>query len=183
MKRQLTIVLMLAVLGMMLMVPGRGEAGVLMGRGAALQRAFADDEQRSLNLFLTEAEMQRVEVLCGMRPESALYTFYVGQHGNKVSGYASIEAAVIRTQPATVLVVLEPDAQLRLVEVLAFFEPQEYLPSRRWLDQFGGKALGPALRVDGDIHGISGATLSAQSLTRQARKTAAILKVYLERTK
>jgi len=182
MKQLLTILCLCAFLaGAMAVAPA--DAGVLRGRDEALKLAFASDEHRSLNLFLTEAELQRVEALCGVRPESALYTFYVSSNSGTVSGYASIEAAVVRTQPATVLVVLEPDARLRLVEVLAFFEPQEYLPSRRWLDQFGGKTLGPDLRVDGDIHGISGATLSAQSLTRQARKTAAILKVYLERAK
>lgn len=159
-------------------------AGAKMSRDEALRLAFADAATvETLSLFLTEKELDRVEVLSGLRPDSALYSLYVGRAQGEVTGYAAIEAVTVRTHPATVLVVLEPQGRLQFVEVLAFFEPEEYLPSRRWLDQFGGKSLGPELRVDGDIHGISGATLSAQSLTRQARKAAVILKVYLERSK
>jgi len=157
-------------------------AGTYMTRSEALALAFGEGvEIGTVQLFMTEAELAEVAGESGIRPDSALYTFYVGKDGNRVIGYAAIEAATVRTHPETVLVALHPDGRVRFVEILAFFEPEEYLPSRRWLKQFRERSISGRLRIGGDIQGITGATLSAQSVTRQVRKTAAILKTYLAR--
>jgi hypothetical protein len=157
-------------------------AGAYMTKAEALALAFGETVQvETTSLYLTEAELDEVARQSGVRPDSALYTLYVGKAGKTVVGYAAIEAATVRTHPETVLVVLEPNGQVRFVEILAFFEPEEYLPSKRWLDQFKARRLTNSLKVGADIQGISGATLSAQSVTRQVRKTAAILNMYLKR--
>jgi len=174
--------LLLLVMSCTLLPVAPASAGTRMNKTEALQLAFVEGAQvETLSLFLTDRELDRVEALCGQRPDSALYSFYAGRVHGAVSGYAAIEAVTVRTHPATVLVVLEPQGRVRFIEVLAFFEPEEYLPSRRWLDQFNQQPLSTQLRVGGAIQGISGATLSAQALTRQARKVAALLQVYLER--
>jgi Na+-translocating ferredoxin:NAD+ oxidoreductase RnfG subunit len=158
-------------------------AGAYMTKTEALILAFGESAQvETANLFLTETELDEITKRSGVRPDSALYTLYVGKAENSVVGYAAIEAATVRTHPETVLVVLDPKGQVRFVEILAFFEPEEYLPSKRWLDQFKGRRLSSTLKVSAEIQGITGATLSAQAVTRQVRKTAAILNKYLERS-
>ena len=149
--------------------------GALMTKDAAFTLAFPNaDRIETINLFLTEAEMEQVKTRSGVLLDSPLYTFYVGKKGDESLGYAAIEAATVRTLPETVMVVLNPDGTVRFTEILAFFEPSEYMPAKRWLDQFKGVELSSALRVGGEINGISGATLSAQAMTRQVRKTAAL---------
>ncbi len=154
--------------------------GALMSKDAALKLAFPSaDTVETTNLFLTEAEMEQVKKRSGVALKSALYTFYVGKKGEEVIGYAAIEAATVRTLPETVMVVLNTDGTVQFTEILAFFEPQEYMPSQRWLAQFKGVFLSPTLRVGGEINGMSGATLSAQAITRQVRKTAALCAILL----
>ncbi len=154
--------------------------GALMSKDAALTLAFPDaDRVETTNLFLTEVQMAQVTVRSGVVLESPLYTFYVGKKGAETVGYAAIEAATVRTLPETVMVVLNPDGTVRFTEILAFFEPEEYMPAKRWLDQFKGVQLSSSLRVGGEINGISGATLSAQAITRQVRKTAALCAILL----
>jgi hypothetical protein len=156
-------------------------ARVYMQKEEALKQAFpAADNIDAVNLYLSEKEIEQVYHASGVRPDSALYTFYVGSKNGSVTGYAAIEAATVRTLPETVIVVLEPDGSIRYAEILAFFEPAEYKPSERWMDQFPGVVLSRNLRVGGEIHGISGATLSAHAITRQVRKSAAMLKIYLK---
>ena len=118
--------------------------------------------------------MAQVKRRSGVILDSAIYKFYVGKKNGEITGYAAIEAATVRTLPETVMVVLNADGTVRLAEILAFFEPSEYMPSKRWLNQFLGANLSPSLRIGGDIQGISGATLSAQAIARQVRKTAAL---------
>lgn len=175
MKYLLTILLAL-VLGL----PGLSWGGALMSKADALKLAFpAADRIETANLFLTETQLAQVKQRSGVTPDSSLYTFYVGKKGQEITGYAAIEAATVRTLPETVMVVLNPDGTVRFTEILAFFEPPEYMPSKRWMDQFRKVLLSPALRVGGEIHAISGATLSAQAITRQVRKTAALCEILL----
>lgn len=162
---------------------GVAHGKVYQSREQALQKAFPEAESiETVNLYLSEEDVDRVVRLSGVEPESALYSFYVGKKGGTITGYAAIEAGTVRTLPETVIVVLNTDGSVRYVEVLAFFEPEEYKPSERWLAQFPGKRLSPQLRIGGQIQGISGATLSAQAITRQVRKSAALLRLHLEKT-
>lgn len=152
-----------------------------MSKDDALKKAFPDaDRVETVNLFLTDAQLEQVKKRSGVTPDSAIYTFYVGKKGELTTGYAAIEAATVRTLPETVMVVLNPDGSVRFTEILAFFEPSEYMPSKRWLDQFKKIKLSPDLRVGGDIHSITGATLSAEAIARQVRKTAALCEILLE---
>jgi hypothetical protein len=163
-------------------IPSFGQAGVYHSREEALKMAFPNqNDVNTVSLFLTPEQLTTVEKTSGIHLESPIQTFYVGHAGDRITGYAAIEAATVRTLPATVLVVLNPDGQVRFAEILAFFEPEEYRPSRRWLDQFSGQSLSPQLRIGGDIQGITGATLSAQALSRQIRKTVALGQILINK--
>lgn len=171
--RPLELFLSLALLLTAAVSIARGE--VSLSREQALRLAFPEAETiETVRLYLTEEEMAQVARASGARLDSPLHTFYVGKTGGKATGYAAIEAATVRTMPETVMVVLDPDGTVRFVEILAFFEPEEYKPSRRWLNQFPGRKLSPEMRVGGEIQGITGATLSAQAILRQVRRTAAL---------
>lgn len=156
--------------------------GVHRSKEEALARAFPDAERvETVNLYLSPAEVERVEGETGVRLDSAIATFYVGRRGEAVTGYAAIEAGTVRTLPETVLVALDPAGAVRYVEILAFFEPSEYQPAERWLAQFAGRTLSTRLRIGDEIQGITGATLSAQAIARQVRKSAALCRRLLER--
>jgi Na+-translocating ferredoxin:NAD+ oxidoreductase RnfG subunit len=164
-----------------LVLTGIAWSGAYMTRSQALDLAFpAADRVETVNLYLDQEQVGEVERLTGSMLKSPIYTFYQGWAGDQVVGYATIEAATVRTHPETVMVVLTPQGQVRFVEVLAFFEPEEYLPSKRWLAQFVGQELSGNLRVGGEIQGITGATLSAQAITRQVRKVTALLGLLLK---
>jgi len=160
--------------------PGNGEAGVLMTRGEALELAFPEAERiETRTLYLSAAQQAKVARTAGSAVDS-LATFYVGHRGKEITGYAVIEATTIRTHPATVLIQIDPQGRVRRIDILAFFEPEEYRPAPRWLEQFRGRRLAPGLRIGDDIQGITGATLSAQAVTRLARKTLALWSILTE---
>lgn len=150
-------------------------AATHMNKEQALELAFpAADQIETLNLFLTPEQLAQVGRTTGVQAESSLYTFYVGKRNGEVLGYAAIESSRVRTLPQTMLVVIATDGTVMRAEILAFFEPPEYQPSLRWLQQFFGVTLTPDLRIGGQIQGLTGATLSAQSVARQVRKTLAM---------
>ncbi len=98
-----------------------------------------------------------------------------------ITGYAYFETHNVRTVPETLLVVLDPAGKVASVLMLAFYEPPEFEPSRRWLDQFRGRELNPDLRIRRGVHGIAGASLSASAVTRGVRRVLALHRVLLEK--
>lgn len=140
----------------------------------AIKRLFSGSEVEKKNLYLTEEDKARIESLAKLKLDSRLFVYYVGMRDGKVTGYAAVASNIVRTKQAVTMVVLNPDKTLRSVEVLAFYEPEEYLPRAAWFRQFAGQALSDRLRPGRDIHTVTGATLSVNSFTGEARKVLAV---------
>jgi len=159
--------------------PG-ASAGVFMTQADALAWAFPDADHVDRKSFaLSDEQLAKVEALAQSKLDSRLVTLYTGLRGGQVLGYAVIDLHTVRTQTGAFLVVIGPDGKLVRLRVIAFHEPQEYLPPERWLAQFEGKQAGDPLRVDHEVHGIAGATLSSQAVTGAVRRSLALQAVLL----
>ncbi|MGH7963768.1 MAG: FMN-binding protein [Candidatus Binatia bacterium] len=159
----------------------RAEAKAFYSKPEALALAFPDaDTVENHTFFLTDEQVKQIEALAQTTVDSKLVTIYTGRKGEQVLGYALIDTHIVRTLPETFLIVLAPDGTVRKLHVLAFYEPQEYLPSARWLRQFEQKTLNLDLRLQRDIHGIAGATLSARAVTSGVRKALALFQVLIQ---
>ncbi len=143
----------------------------------ALKRAFPSAEIGKMSVFLTPEELNKAEELSGTRPDSKLFSYYVANEDGRAAGYAIIGSHIVRTKPEAYMAVLNPDRTIRYIEILAFYEPEEYLPPKRWLAQFTGKRLGEGLWVNRDIQAITGATITTYSLTREVRKALALFEM------
>jgi len=172
-----------AVLGLVLGTLAAREAGatVFLAKDEALAQAFPGAERVEDRVFiLTDEQKTAVEKLAQAPLESQLWTIHVGWKAGEVQGYAVIDSHVVRTLPESVMVVLEPDGTLRRVEILAFHEPPEYLPTSRWVEQFKGRALTDDLKLGAGIQGITGATLSATAMTASVRRALALFTVLVK---
>jgi hypothetical protein len=147
-------------------------AGVLHSKDEAFALAFPESTVvEPVTAFLTDAQVAAVRHRTGVAMESQLFTYYVGRKGTDVLGYAVIETHIVRTLPETFLVLLTPGGTIDRVILLAFYEPPEYLPPQRWLEQFAGRDLERSgWRLGRDLHGISGATLTARAVPQALRK-------------
>jgi hypothetical protein len=170
--RGVSLVAVLVVLGAA-MLATRSRAEVFYARDEALALAFPDDTAiESKTVFLTAAQVAAVKARAGLDLDSPLFHYYIGRREGAVVAYAAIETHVVRTLPETLLIVLTPDGVVERVTLLAFYEPREYMPSARWLGQFNGrKGHEGGWRVGHDVHGITGATLTANAAAQALRKT------------
>ena len=147
-------------------------------RDAALGRVFGPDARfEPRTVYLTTAQADSVQALSGARFETPRFTYWRALRGDSLLGLAFLETAVVRTMPATWLVAVTPAGAVRTVEILAFHEPEDYMPRRRWLDRLVGKRLSKRLRPGGDVDGITGATLSARAACDAVRRTLAITRI------
>ena len=158
-------------------------AAVYHSRSEALALAFPEAERIERRSFvLTETQVEAAQKLARAPLDSLIVTFHLGWRGKELLGYALIDVHTVRTLPEALMIVLTPQGAVRSVRALAFHEPEEYLPPRRWFRGFDGRELGPELQLKQGIHAIAGATLSARAITRSVRRTLALYQILFAQT-
>ena len=80
----------------------------------------------------------------------------------------------LRTKKATVLYAFDAKGRLKFSEIMAFGEPPEFIPHKQWMQLFQDKPNSAMFKIGKDIPTISGATLSARTITEGARVAKAI---------
>jgi Na+-translocating ferredoxin:NAD+ oxidoreductase RnfG subunit len=148
----------------------------------ALEEVFANaDTVLRKTLFLESDEVERLQKMSKSKLDSRITTYYIGLKDGEELGIAFFEASIVRTKKAIILVVISPEKTIKHLEVLAFFEPKEYLPSSKWFELFGNKLLTTNLWPGKDIHAVTGATLSVQAFTLCVRRALATYQLLAEK--
>ncbi len=153
-------------------------------RDEALLMVFGEGVKVEKHVFyLTKDEAEEAARMARVEDVSRLLTYYRGIRDGKTTAYVTFVSHVVRTRYAVTMVVLDPDLSIRKVEVVAFYEPEEYIPDERWFRQFDGKRLSDSLWPRRDIQTVTGATLSVNTLVRETRKVLAIFEVMIQKGK
>ncbi len=147
----------------------------------ALARAFPKCEVTRTTAFLTKADRKRVGELAGKPFTRSIVHPYVATKDGKLVGTAYFDRHRVRTKREILLVVVTPESGIVRVEVCAFGEPRDYLPRKKWYDQFEGRVLDKDLRLKRGIDGITGATLTARATTDCARRVLALHRLLAEK--
>lgn len=156
-------------------------AKVFYAKDEALHLAFPDaDKIEARDLFLTAAQRAAIEERAKSKLDSDLLTVYVGQRDGVVQGYAMLDTHTVRTLPETFLIVVSPQGTVAATHLLAFYEPLEYSPPGRWLEQFHDATLTDDLRIGRGIVAITGSTLTSEAVTGGVRRALAIYDVLLK---
>jgi len=153
---------------------------VFLTKDDALKKAFPEaNEIERLTIFLTDSDINKIQVLSKAKIESKIFTYYIARGRNGIIGYVIFGSHIVRTKPEVYMVVINPDGSIKYVEILAFYEPEEYLPPKRWFEQFNGKVLDDTLWTKRGISAVTGATLSANGITQEVRKALAVFQIMI----
>ena len=164
------------------LLPTTGAAAVFHSRSEIGTLAFPEaDRVVTRDIFVTPTQRGEIVSKAHSDLDSDLVSVYEGYVGERLLGYALLDSHIVRTLPEALLVVLDSSGRVAATHVMAFHEPLEYLPSRRWLDLFGDKGLSDDLRIGRSVVGITGATLSAHAVMGSIRRALAIYEVLLAR--
>ena len=146
---------------------------------ASLVRAFPRARFEARTLALSPADVKAVEARARTRCESRLVTAHIAWRGDTLAGAAWIDRRVVRTREAVLLFAVAPDTSLARIDVLAFFEPPEYLPHARWLGFFHGRGARTPLTPQRTVPNVAGATLTSRAVNESARLALAWYEVLL----
>ncbi|MGE5276728.1 MAG: FMN-binding protein [Acidobacteriota bacterium] len=168
-----------AALAFLLILAAPAAGKVFLTQQEALRLAFpAGVSVERRTAFLSEAELQEARKLARSEsPPAALVTYYVGVKDGRTVATAYFDTHVVRTQPETIMVVVDPAGSVLRVEVLSFLEPEDYLPLPRWYGLFAGRPLDDELSSSRAIRPVAGATLTVRATTEAVRRVLAVHRV------
>ena len=136
-----------------------------------MSRVFGDSAKaQARTLYLRSATLDSLAAAARAPMDGARVTYYEVTVADTLAGFAFADRHVVRTATELVLICLRPDGAVRAVEILAWNEPEDYLPSRRWLETAGGLRRPESARPGEGVPRIAGATLSGQAITAAIRR-------------
>lgn len=117
------------------------------------------------NILLTNAQAQKIQQESKTKLSTNIVKVFKATKNNITLGYGILINEKIRSKNAVVLYVFPGGSVLKSIEIIAFNEPMEYLPSKKWVLQ---------LSDTGDVPNITGATMSAKTIIDGSKTALAI---------
>ena len=148
----------------------------------AIHASFPTDTKiEKHSIILTAKQFSQIQKKAKAKVNTKVYRYYTLTYQSKAIGYAVLEFRKVRTKKATVLYGFDMKGTLKFTEIMAFGEAPEWVPSATWMSQLQNKKKNAALYIGKDIPTISGATLSARSVSEGARVARAMYEIVLRK--
>ncbi len=144
---------------------------------AALARVFAKADSMWVETWLPSAmEITTLSQQLGWQVQPDSVRIHRGSHGEQDLGYAIITEEQGRFKPITFMVKVSPRGQVEMVLVMVYRESRgDGVKRQRFLKQFRRKNATSPLRLNRDIVGVSGATMSSRGITAGVKRVLALI--------
>src|SRR5215470_11718290 len=144
--------------------------GVVLG-----EKAFVRREQKIL-----EADLRRkLQQSSNLRFPESTFSFFIATQDGKPTKYAVVMNEIGKTEPITFMVGMSPEGKVTEVVIMEFRENRGWeVKEKRFLNQFRGKTVRNAIRVDEDIINYTGATLSSKAVARGVKRSLLLLDAF-----
>jgi len=130
-------------------------------------------------LTLSAEQKKQIQHSAKVKLRSKQYTVYIAKKNKETLGYGILINKKVRSKNAVILYIIANDT-LQSIEIIAFNEPHEYLPSKEWQKQFKSRSTNTMLQLSSEIPNITGATLSAKSVIESSRIAFALYNNFLK---
>ena len=150
---------------------------VYLTLGEALQKAF--DESDSIwaeTWHASRDEVRALERQLGWRVTDSTFTVHRATREGRPAGYAIVGNEVGLYKPITFLVKIGEDRHVESAHVMIYRESRGgEVRRRRFLQQYRDKEMKSPIRINRDIIGVTGATLSVRALNAGVKKALAVV--------
>lgn len=147
-------------------------AKLLILPAEAMQKNYGPEATISEeNLLLTNAQAQKIQQESKTKLSTNIVKVFKATKNSTTLGYGILINEKVRSKNAVVLYIISDESTLKSIEIVAFNEPMEYLPSKKWVLQ---------LSSTGDVPNTTGATMSAKNIIDGSKKALAIYKEMLK---
>ena len=152
---------------------------VYLTQEQALQKAFPKADTLWSEIWTpTQQERRRIERRLGWRVEEESFAVYQAQKDGVHRGFAVITNQIGLYKPITFIVKVKPDFKVDGVWIMVYRESRgSQVKRQRFLTQYKKKKVTSHIRLNRDIVGISGATLSVRALNAGVKRVLTVLDI------
>jgi len=118
---------------------------------------------------LSQEQIKTIQENSHVKLEPENIKAFKAELGANTIGYGVLINKKIRTKNSVVLYIITNKSILKGIEVIAFNEPMEYLPSKKYNEQFENIKTNEPLILNQNIPTITGATMSAKTFVDGSR--------------
>uniref|UniRef100_A0A832DEG9 FMN-binding protein n=1 Tax=Ignavibacterium album TaxID=591197 RepID=A0A832DEG9_9BACT len=143
----------------------------------SLENCFGNNIQIDFEKFKLKNELKSsIERKVGQKFYSDEVYLYKISIDKKIIGYGLLDNVYGKSLPITFLVMFDSTGNILCSEIIKYREPYGgAVQSKEWNDQFKGKNMDSDFVVGKDVSGISGATISVNSVTKGIKKLTFLL--------
>lgn len=147
---------------------------IYLTKEEALENSFSKSAIiSSETIHISESQRKDIEAKLGLKVDVNQFKLYKGTdpQTDQSLGYALILDEVGKHYPITMMIKVMNNLTVDTVQVMVYRERiGRQVKRRRFLKQFFGKTSDDPIRVDHDIDGISGATMSSWAVATAVKK-------------
>lgn len=160
---------------LLLALAALGAGKVYYSRDQALALAFgAKAKPASHDYWWSKEQRAELAELAGRKTNQVRGRHKLWYLGEEPGGRTVwFDGRKVRTKRMGLMFVVTAEGSVERVEVCSFGEPLDYLPSKKWLKQLEDRVLDDELSLKKGVHGITGATLTAQAAVAGTREVLA----------
>jgi electron transport complex protein RnfG len=154
------------------------QAKLLLSPFDAMKANFGENvEIVKKNILLSNDEAKALTEQAQTKIDTKIYRIFTAKKADVIQGYGILVLHKVRSKNMAVLSIISPDGVLQGIEIIAFNEPMEYIPTSNWIKILENQTLTPRLNLGKDIPTVTGSTLSARAATKAARIALALFNV------
>ncbi len=145
---------------------------------SALERHFGSQIKIEYFKFKIDDNLRKqIEKECGQRFSQNFVHVFKSVKNDSTVGYGIVDNVYGKLKPITFLVVFNNNGDIIDTEILKYRESYGgAVKNKNWLNQFVGKDP-EKINFGKEIHGISGATISAKSVTKGIKKLSMLFEI------
>ncbi|MCL6494610.1 MAG: FMN-binding protein [Ignavibacterium sp.] len=143
----------------------------------SLENCFGKNIQIDFEKLKLKNELKNsIEKKVGQKFYSDEVYLYKISFDKKIIGYGLLDNVYGKSLPITFLVMFDSTGKILCSEIVKYREPYGgAIQSKEWNDQFKGKNVDSEFIVGKDVSGISGATISVNSVNKGIKKLTLLL--------
>ena len=137
---------------------------------SALKFHFSKYDVSKEQIFLTTSKIKELEQVARSKFISKIYSVYEAKSNGRRMMSGILETHLLRSRTQTLFVIFDNKGRVVTTQVLAFYEPEEYIMSPKWFAQFKSKTINDKMEPGDDLAKVSGSTISYNETASAVRR-------------
>ncbi len=155
---------------LLILIPLHVTAQMLTTPLDAMKKNYENASKISeIKVSLSDEQIKNIQQSAHAKLELQNIKLFKAEKDGKVIGHGILINKKIRTKNGVVLYIISNESILKGIEVIAFNEPSEYMPSKKYSEQFKNVKTTQPLTLNQNIPTITGATMSAKCFVDGSR--------------